>query len=82
MERLENISTWKVDTENKDKILEVTGENISAEEIERTVREAGFEIEPAKEGFFKKLFWREGEGTSKSYYRHRETFKKLKTELS
>ncbi len=44
LNKLENIS-WKVDTENPDKILTVESENISEEEIVKAVKKAGFEIE-------------------------------------
>ncbi len=39
------IENWKVDTDNPDKILTVTGENITAEIIIDTVYDAGFDIE-------------------------------------
>jgi copper chaperone len=39
--------TWSVDTDNPDKILTVEG-TVSAEEIMKKVKEAGYEISPKK----------------------------------
>jgi copper chaperone len=39
------IETWNVDTTNKDKILLVTANGISKNEIMETVQKAGFKIE-------------------------------------
>jgi copper chaperone CopZ len=39
------IETWTVDTANKDKILSVTSNGISENEIIETVQKAGFKIE-------------------------------------
>jgi len=36
---------WQVDTDNPEKILTVTGENIAANSIIEAVEEAGFDIE-------------------------------------
>lgn len=44
LNKLENIN-WSVDTENPDKILTVESETVSEEEILKTVKKAGFEIE-------------------------------------
>ena len=43
---VETIEEWKVDTDNPEKILTVTGENITASSIIEAVEEAGFDIEP------------------------------------
>jgi copper chaperone CopZ len=40
-------ATWSVDTNNPDKVLTVQGD-VSQEEIELVVKEAGFEISPKK----------------------------------
>ena len=40
-----SVEEWNVDTENPEKILTVTGENITPEAIVEAVEEAGFEIE-------------------------------------
>ena len=40
-----NIKEWKVDTENPEKILTVTGNDISPKSIINAVEEAGFDIE-------------------------------------
>jgi copper chaperone CopZ len=39
------IETWSVDTTNKDKILSVTSNGISKNEIIETVQNAGFKID-------------------------------------
>ncbi len=41
-----DIEDWSVDTENPEKTLTVTGEQITAESIIEAVEEAGFDIEP------------------------------------
>lgn len=43
------ISHWEVDTNNKNKILTVTSEVISQDQIIATVQKAGFRIEPWKD---------------------------------
>ena len=40
------IKHWNVDTENKDKILTVEGENLSPEAISNIVKQAGYQAEP------------------------------------
>jgi len=45
LDTTEGIDKWNVDTENKNKILSVTSNGISKEEIIATVQKAGFEIE-------------------------------------
>ncbi len=40
------IEAWTVDTENPEKILTVSGENIKVEAIIEAVEDAGFDIEP------------------------------------
>ncbi|MEO6902159.1 MAG: heavy-metal-associated domain-containing protein [Bacteroidia bacterium] len=45
LNELENIDTWKVDTANPDKILEVELEDNNKESIIDAVKKAGFEIE-------------------------------------
>ena len=42
---IDNIDTWKVDTNNPDKILEVILDDDNYEIVIETVRKAGFEIE-------------------------------------
>ncbi|AEI46613.1 heavy-metal-associated domain-containing protein [Runella slithyformis] len=43
LNQLENVDTWKVDTNNPEKILTVSGEDLTSELIETTVQKAGFE---------------------------------------
>lgn len=43
---LDNVDAWKVDTENPDKILEVTLDDQNEKTVEEAVKKAGFEIEP------------------------------------
>lgn len=42
---LDEVESWKVDTNNPDKILEVEAEEDAKEKVEETVKRAGFEIE-------------------------------------
>ena len=42
LNQLEEVDEWKVDTENTDKILTVEGDNFTAEEIIKTVQNAGY----------------------------------------
>lgn len=44
----DGICDWKVDTNVADKILTVHSDGIPEEEVIKTVREAGFSIEPLK----------------------------------
>ncbi|TXH22444.1 MAG: heavy-metal-associated domain-containing protein [Chitinophagaceae bacterium] len=48
LNKLEGVE-WSVDTDNPDKILTVITENISAEQIEKTVKRAGFNIQKIEE---------------------------------
>jgi copper chaperone len=43
--QLEEVENWKVDTANPDKILIVSGEELSCELIQQKVQQAGFMIE-------------------------------------
>ena len=52
LEKVRSIDHWEVDISNKNKILTVKGEDLKKEEIEAVVKEAGFEIEEKKSGFF------------------------------
>ena len=40
----ESIQEWSVDTSNPDKILTVTGEQISQERVKELVKQAGFAV--------------------------------------
>ncbi|NQW36217.1 MAG: heavy-metal-associated domain-containing protein [Flavobacteriales bacterium] len=42
---LDNIDLWKVDTDNPDKILEVTLDDEDTQSVIDAVKKAGFEIE-------------------------------------
>lgn len=53
LNNVRGISSWKVATDTKDKILVVEGEDIDTQSVEQAVRDAGFNIEKAKKG----LFW-------------------------
>lgn len=52
------ISHWEVNTNEPDKTLTVEGENITSEEVQQLVQEAGFKAEAKedKKGLFGKLF--------------------------
>lgn len=45
LNELDNIDTWKVDTENPDKILEVSLEDENEKVVIEAVKNAGYEIE-------------------------------------
>jgi len=45
LNELDNVDTWKVDTENPDKILEVALDDDNSAIILETVKKAGFKIE-------------------------------------
>jgi len=45
LNQIENIEDWKVDTTNPDKILTVTGEDLTCELIQESVAKAGFEAQ-------------------------------------
>jgi cation transport ATPase len=40
----EGVTNWQVDTQNPDKILTISGENLVAEEIIGTIQKAGFKV--------------------------------------
>lgn len=46
LDNARGISHWKVDTENKDKVLTVDSDGITKEEVVAIVQKAGFKIEP------------------------------------
>lgn len=45
LNELEGVKSWKVDTENPDKILTVEVENVSPELIIETIEDLGFDAE-------------------------------------
>ena len=45
LNNLEGVEVWKVDTENPDKVLEVTTSSLDAQTIRNTVEKAGFKAE-------------------------------------
>ena len=45
LNELDEVDTWKVDTENPDKVLEVVLDEGGPEQVEAAVKEAGFKIE-------------------------------------
>ncbi len=44
IEDVPNITNWEVDTDNPDKILTVSGDNIDWRQVEEAVLDAGYEI--------------------------------------
>lgn len=46
LDKKEGITSWRVDTDNPDKILIVETSDLSAEDIVKTVKRTGFEAEP------------------------------------
>lgn len=55
LDQLES-AEWKVDIKDKRKILEVHSDQVTEKDIIDKVKEAGYEIEPLKEGIWNKLF--------------------------
>jgi len=45
LNKLEGVSSWEVDTNNPEKILEVRTESLDAGTIKQTVEKAGFKAE-------------------------------------
>ncbi len=45
LNELDNLDEWKVDTENSDKILEVTLDDENENTVVEAVKKAGYEIE-------------------------------------
>lgn len=45
LDNVEGIRSWEVDTANKDKVLTVSTESLSAEKVAELVKQAGFNIE-------------------------------------
>jgi len=50
------ISEWEVDINDKRKILSVKSEKVTEKDIINKVIEAGYTIEPLKEGIWHKIF--------------------------
>lgn len=48
LDTADGICHWKVDTDNKDKILTIHSDGITEEEVIATVEKAGFKIESIK----------------------------------
>lgn len=46
LDQAEGIGHWEVDLQSNDRLLTVHSEGISEEEVIRTVKEAGYSIEP------------------------------------
>lgn len=55
LDKLEGIQQWEVNTDDPNKILTVSGENLQDAAIQQAVEEAGFNAERTAEGWFKKL---------------------------
>ena len=45
LNKLEGVKEWKVDTDNPNKVLEVTTDSLEAQDIQNTVQKAGFKAE-------------------------------------
>ena len=45
LDNVEGITSWEVDTTNKDKVLTVSTDSLSAEKVAELVKQAGFNIE-------------------------------------
>ena len=46
LDNAEGICEWNVDTANKDKVLTVTSEGITEEQVVNLIKKTGFKIEP------------------------------------
>lgn len=46
LDQTEGVVRWEVDTNDKDKVLTVESQNITAEEVVAAVQKAGFRAEP------------------------------------
>ena len=49
LEADEQVKTWKVDTENPDKILTVEGDHLHAEDLIRALKKIGYRAELTEE---------------------------------
>ena len=56
LNELQGMDAWKVDTNDKDKTLTASGENLKEEEVMQAVKRAGFTATPKKEGILNTLF--------------------------
>ena len=45
LEKAESVEQWKVDTDNKEKVLTVEGDKIDEKQVVQAVQDAGFKIE-------------------------------------
>ena len=45
LDKADGITSWSVDTDNKDKILTVESDGITTEEVLEVIKKAGFKIE-------------------------------------
>lgn len=45
LNEIDNVETWKVDTENPDKILTVEGDEVTSEEVTNAIKKAGFDAQ-------------------------------------
>nr|WP_114779131.1 heavy-metal-associated domain-containing protein [Botryobacter ruber] len=45
LNKMEGVKEWKVDTDNPNKVLEVTTDSLEPQEIQSTVQKAGFKAE-------------------------------------
>ena len=48
LDKEESISKWQVDTDSKDKILSVSGEELDPAKVKNLVEEAGFKAETVR----------------------------------
>lgn len=48
LEQAESIEKWEVDTNDKDKLLKVSGNSVDITEVKRLIEEAGYEAREKK----------------------------------
>lgn len=51
-----SVSSWKVDTNHKQKILTIEGDNLDEGELRQKLADIGFEIKPLKRGLLGRVF--------------------------
>lgn len=46
LNELDGLDSWKVDTENPDKVLTVEGDEVTIDQVTKAIKTAGFEAKP------------------------------------
>lgn len=56
LDEFPSVESWKVDTQNKQKILTIEGENLDEHTLKEKLAKIGFEIKPMKRGLLRRVF--------------------------